>query len=344
MVFRTKCKRKGIFIMKSKKLTKLFVAALAVALTAALTFSFGGCNSDSGGGNGGNNDGSTPTRIVVADARTTHHLNLYAAMELGLFEKYNLEVEIIATDSNAASRDLVVSGGADVFWTCPTTAIAAIANGAPITTIAQVKKPCTSVLLVPADSDIRELADLDGKNIAGISPTCEAIISLAVAARNAGAEFNLDRLAGGPAIVALEAGQVDGAILEEPQASIAELAGYVRMFDDVSENIPCRTINASNRFLSANEQALKDFIKAIDEANAIILADSTSDNIVQIAADYTGAPKEAIILGNHRLLFQITLDTEGLKALADELVAMNDIRENPGNAMFADAFKGITWD
>lgn len=84
-----------------------------------------------------------------------------------------------------------------MFWTCPTTAIAAIANGAPIKTIAQVKKPCTSVLLVPADSDIKELSDLKGKNIAGISPTCEAVISLTVAARNAGGDFNLQNLAGG---------------------------------------------------------------------------------------------------------------------------------------------------
>ena len=286
---------------------------------------------------------TTRTRIIVADARTTHHLNLYVAQELGLFEQYNLDVEIIATDDNAASRDLVVSGNADVFWTCPTTAIAAIAGGAPIKTIAQVKKPCTSVLLVPADSDIRELSDLNGRNIAGISPTCEAVISLTIAARNTGAEFNLERLAGGPAIQALEAGVVDGAILEEPQASIAELTGYVRRFDDVSANIPCRTINASDRFLANNSDALVNFVRAIDEANSIILDDPTADSIVAIAAGYTGAPENAIIHGNHRLLFGTTIEVEGLKQLADELVNMDDIRANPGDNMFADAFKGITW-
>ena len=284
-----------------------------------------------------------PTKIVVADAKTTHHLNLYVAKELGLFDKYNLDVEIIATDDNAASRDLVVSGGADVFWTCPTVAIAAIANGAPISTIAQVKKPCTSVLLVPSDSSITTLTDLNGKEIAGISPTCEAVISLTVAARSAGAEFNLQRLAGGPAITALEGGAVDGAILEEPHASIAELAGYTVLFRDVSENIPCRTINASNRILSSNAEQLKDFIKAVDEANAIILADPAAESIVRIAADYTGAPEDAIINGNHRLLFGVTLEVDGLKTLGDELISLDNIKENPGDSMFADEFKGITW-
>ncbi|MCL2052616.1 MAG: ABC transporter substrate-binding protein [Lachnospiraceae bacterium] len=283
------------------------------------------------------------TRIIVADAKTTHHLNLYVAKELGLFEKYNLDVEIISTEDNAASRDLVVSGGADVFWTCPTTAIAAIANGAPLKTIAQVKKPCTSVLLVPTDSPIKTLADLDGKEIAGISPTCEAVISLAVAAGAVGAEFELQRLAGGPAIAALEAGAVDGAILEEPSASIAELLGYTVLFREVAENIPCRTINASDSILAANPEQLKDFIKAIDEANEIILADPIAENIVTIAADYTGAPEDAIINGNDLLKFRIALDTDGLKALADELIILDNIKENPEDSMFSDVFKGVTW-
>ncbi|MCL2111040.1 MAG: ABC transporter substrate-binding protein [Clostridiales bacterium] len=288
-------------------------------------------------------DTQISTKITVADAKTTHHLNLYVAKELGLFDNYGLDVEIVATDDNAASRDLVVSGGADVFWTCPTVAIAAIANGAPLKSIAQVKKPCTSVLLVPPDSPITTLADLQGKRIAGISPTCEAVISLTSAARDAGAEFFLDRLAGGAAITALEANAVDGAILEEPQASIAELAGYKVLFREVSENIPCRTINASDSILAANAEQLKDFIKAIDEANAIILADPTAPEIVQIAVAYTGAPEDAIIYGNHRLHFGIPLETEGLFALADELIALDNIKENPGDSMFAQEFKGITW-
>ena len=304
-----------------------FTAALALVLLLALV------------------EGSAmaATKLVVADAKTTHHLNLYVAKELGLFDKYNLDVEIIAVDDNAAARDLVVSGGADLFWSCPTVAIAAIANGAPIKTIAQVKKPCTSVLVVSPDSPIINLADLNDKNIAGISPTCEAVISLTVAAKAKGADFNLQRLAGGPAITALKGNTVDGAILEEPHVSIAELEGYKVVFPDVSASIPCRTINASNRILATNAAQLKDFIQAIDEANKLILSNPTAENIVKIAADYTGAPNEAIIHGNNRLKFGIQLAVDGLKALGDELLALGNIKEHPGESMFASEFKGITW-
>ena len=140
------------------------------------------------------------TRIVVADAKTTHHLNLYVAKEKGLFAKHGIEVEIVDVKDLAAARDLVVSGKADVFWACPTAAIAAIANGAPIKIIAQVKKPCTSVLVVSSDSPIKAWTDLKDKRIAGISPTCEAVISITKHARNANSPFILEKLAGGPAI------------------------------------------------------------------------------------------------------------------------------------------------
>jgi NitT/TauT family transport system substrate-binding protein len=334
----------GVRVKSGAPVKHLIAAAAALAVASAFAVGCGGKKDEAKAADGAAQaESAPPAKIVVADAKTTHHLNLYVAKELGLFQKYNVDVEIIAVDDNAAARDLVVSGGADVFWSCPTVAIAAIANGAPIKTVAQVKKPCTSVLMVPQTSKIAKLSDLNGKKIAGISPTCEAVISLTSAAKKAGAKFNLDRLAGGPAIAALKGGSVDGAILEEPQASVAELDGYKVLFRDVSENIPCRTINASNRTLAANADAVKNLIKAVDEANAIILSNPTADNIVKIAADYTGAPDNAIVHGNNRLKFRIALDIEGLNSLADELLAEGNIKEKPGDNMFAAEFKGITW-
>lgn len=286
---------------------------------------------------------AAPFKIVVADAKTTHHLNLYVAEEKGIFDKYNLDVEIIESTDLTAARDLVVSGEADVFWACPTVAIAAIANGAPIQSIAQVKTPCTSVLLVPEDSPITKIEDLDGKKIAGISPTCEAVISYATAAKRAGVEFVLEKLAGGDAIAALDAGKVDGAILEEPHVSIAELKGYKVLFGEISANIPCRTINARTGIIESNPEELKLLVQAVDEANQLILADPVADDIVAIAVQYTGAPEDAIRYGNDRLKFQIALKTEELIALGDELILLENIKENPGEKLFAEAFKGITW-
>lgn len=289
-------------------------------------------------------DPDQPTRIVVADAPTTHHLNLYVAQELGLFAQHGVAVEIARMESLSAARDALVVGAADVFWSCPTVAIAAIAGGAPIRTIAQVKIPCTSVLLVPADSPIAKPADMAGKTFAGISPACEAIIALRRLASDAGAAFTLATMAGGPAIAALQAGAVDGAILEEPHASIAELAGFRVMFREAAEAIPCRTINARTGFITDHAAALRRMVQAIAEANAIINADPVAEEIIEIAHAYTGAPREAIAHGNHRLKFTTRLDQAGLCELGDELVRMGHIRECPSGFMYAREFRGITWE
>ncbi|BCS54136.1 ABC transporter substrate-binding protein [Geobacter sp. SVR] len=262
-----------------------------------------------------------PARIVVSDAKTTHHLNLYVAQELGLFKKHNLDVSIVEAKELTAARDAVVSGQADVFWSCPTVAIAAVANGAPIAA----------------------WKDLKGKHIAGISPTCEAVIAYEKKARENGGEYILEKLAGGPAIAALEAGKVDGAILEEPHVSIAELKGYKVVLRDAASQIPCRTINARSSYLKENPEALKRFVEAIKEANAFILKDPKGKQVVEIAKKYTGAPEDAIRQGNDRLKFTTVIQEKGLSALADELVALKNIRENPGSKLYAAEFKGITW-
>ena len=284
-----------------------------------------------------------PARIIVSDAKTTHHLNLYVAQDLGLFKKHNLDVTIVDAKELSAARDAVVSGQSDVFWSCPTVAIAAIANGAPVKIISQVKTPCTSVLVVRQDSPIKTWKDLKGKHIAGISPTCEAFIAYEKKARENGGEYILEKLAGGPAIAALEAGKVDGAILEEPHVSIAELKGYKVVLRDAASQVPCRTINARTGYLKENPEALKRFVEAIKEANAIILKDPTGKQVVEIAKKYTGAPEDAIKHGNGRLKFTTVIQEKGLSALADELVSLKNIKENPGAKLYAAEFKGITW-
>ncbi|MDR2607242.1 MAG: ABC transporter substrate-binding protein, partial [Treponema sp.] len=125
-------------------------------------------------------------KVVVADANSTHHLNLYVAQEKGLFAKRGLEVEIQQTSSGVAA---VVGGEADIVFNCPTGVITPIAKGQNITIIGQVKIPCTSVLVVPVNAPYKTPADLKGQQIAGLSTTCCAVILIRDALRN---QYNTD--------------------------------------------------------------------------------------------------------------------------------------------------------
>jgi NitT/TauT family transport system substrate-binding protein len=301
-------------------------------------------------------------KVIVADANSTHHLNLYVAYEKGLFAKRGLEVEIQQTSSGVAA---VVGGEADIVFNCPTGVITPIAKGPNITMIAQVKIPCTSVLVVPVNAPYRTPADLKGQQIAGLSTTCCAVILIRDALRTQySTDFELVTLAPGAAIAALDAGQVKGAILEEPFVALALLAKdargnprYKTLFDGTSDangdgkidpnlagvNPPCRTINANKDFVAARTGDAQIFIEAIAEADALILANPIAPDIVDIAAKYVSVDRQAIINSNPKLGFTTRLATDQLKGYADALVRQGTIETNPGDALFAPQFKGITW-
>jgi len=305
-------------------------------------------------GGGREKAAAQPRRIVVADANSTHHLNLYVAYEKGLFSKRGLNVEIQQTNSGVAA---VVGGEADIVFNCPTGVMSPIARGQNITIISQVKIPCTSVLVVPVNSPVRNPQDIKGLQIAGLSTTCCAVIAIRDALREQyKTEFELVTLAPGAAIAALEAGSVRGAILEEPFVAEALLitdaqgrAKYKTIFDGTSGanlagvNPPCRTINANTNFVAARLDDVKLFIEAVDEANGIILAGPSAPDIVAIARKYVTVSEQAIINSNPKLGFQIGLDTAGLKGYADALVNQGTIEKNPGDALFASQLKGVTW-
>jgi NitT/TauT family transport system substrate-binding protein len=301
-------------------------------------------------------------KVIVADANSTHHLNLYVAQEKGLFAKRGLEVEIQQTSSGVAA---VVGGEADIVFNCPTGVITPIARGQNITIIGQVKIPCTSVLVVPVNAPYKTPAGLKDQQIAGLSTTCCAVILIRDALRNQyNTDFELVTLAPGAAIAALDAGQVKGAILEEPFVALALLSKdaqgqprYKTLFNGESdadgdgkidpnlagENPPCRTINANKDFIATRLGDAKAFIDAIAEADKLILANPVAADIVDIAAKYVTVDRQAIINSNPKLGFTTQLATPQLKGYAEALVRQGTIDTNPGDALFAPEFKGITW-
>jgi len=146
------------------RLSRILIAALLFGLTVITPVFAKGGNEATGSGK----------KIVVADANSTHHLDLYVAYEKGLFSKRGLDMEIQQTSSGVAA---VVGGEADIVFNCPTGVITPIAKGQNIIIISQVKIPCTSVLVVPVNSPVKKPQDVNKLQIAGLSTTCCAVIA-----------------------------------------------------------------------------------------------------------------------------------------------------------------------
>ena len=283
------------------------------------------------------------TRLVVADAISIHHLNLYVAQEKGLFRKYGLEVSINDVRNIALARDQVLSGKADLFWSCPTVPISAIAAGAPLKVISQVKSPCSATLIVPRSSTVRTWHDLKGKRIAGSSPTCEAVLTYDIRAKAVQAPFTVVTLAGPAAVAALDAGTVDGAILEEPESSAALRKGFRAVLKEASHQTGCRTISARSALLRENPDAVRRLVKALAEANGMIRRNPGSPEWLRIARIYTDVPGASFPWDGGKPTFTTRIDEKSLNHLAGELVRLKLVREHPGDDMYAPELRGITW-
>lgn len=282
-------------------------------------------------------------RVTVVDAPTTHHINVYMGIDLGIFEKHGVKVDYVKVKSLAAARDAVSAGKGDVFLACPTFTMVSISKGAQIKVMAQGKVPCTSILVVRKGSPITRIKDLAGKKVAGISPTCEAVIAFTKAVRDVGESFDLIKLGPAQAMASLEAGVVDAAILEEPFASVMELKGYDLKFRGIV-NVPCRFISGNVDFLKSKPDLAKRFIAAIKEADELYNKDPQSDTIVNIGHKYTGSPIDAIRHGNPRIHLTTQLDLTRNDALQGFLVSLGAIpRALRDNELYAEQFKGITW-
>lgn len=288
-------------------------------------------------------DVSAQEKIIVTDAPTTHHLNLYIALEKGIFKKYGLDVEYIKSNSMTEAADNVSKGKADILFACPTHTIITIAKEGKMRVIAQGKSPCTSILCVSPNSPIKKISDLKGKRVSGIAPTCEAVVAFIDAARAEKADFEVVKLPPDKAMPALEKGEIDASILEEPYASEMELKGYSLKFRELI-NVPCRFISANIEFLRKHPEAAKKFIAAIKEVNELYAKNPIDEEIVEIGHRYTGSSKEAIRHGNVRIHFTTSLNRPRIKAMMRSLVRLDAIKEVlKDEELYSDVSKGITW-
>lgn len=87
------------------------------------------------------------------------------AIERKFFADEGLEVELISPNSPADGLKLVASGGAELATAHSTDVIIARSKGLPVVSIATNHQTGTTGVLVPAEAGIKNLKELEGKNV-----------------------------------------------------------------------------------------------------------------------------------------------------------------------------------
>ena len=256
-------------------------------------------------------------KVSMALLRLTSSAPLFIAMDKGFFAEENLEVTPQWFDAAHPIAVATASSQVDVGATGITASLFNMAaSGQKLAIVAdkgrEQKGYSSSALIVTADNyanGVTSLEALKGKRV-GITQkgsTFHYMIGRMLETKGMKLDdvqlIPLGKLSA--VMAALESKQIDAAILNEPNISKVQRAGYGKMVVQVGDLIPYQTsaVFYSPNFVK-NEDAAVRFMKAYNKAvnyyydAAIAKKDAKKlDEVVSIVSKYVKAPVEDIKLG-----------------------------------------------
>lgn len=188
--------------------------------------------------------------------------------------------------SNKANENLR-AGAIDVGSTAGSAALLARSNGSPIQTIDIYSQPEWAALVVGADSDITEVADLAGKKVAATKGT-DPYFFLLQSLEEAGvdpADVTIENLQHADGATALSNGSVDAWAGLDPIMAGAEKDGAQLVYRNVDFN-SYGFLNATEEFLTEKPDVAQTVVNAYEKARE--WAQENPEDTAQILADVAG--------------------------------------------------------
>lgn len=270
--------------MSAKRWSKSIVAVLAVG-ALGLT----GCASPSAPAAPA--DGAGVPGAHFAYASTSPLASVLGAQQLKTWDDFGIDVTIDEVPDVGTATDLAIGKKADFGHSAPTTAFAAMSQGVPITIIAGLGfgqgEHQAGYLTALGSSDIKTLADLEGKKVAvtGIGTSYDFYLRAALQKENlvAGEDVQIVPVPYPQMRGALAQGQVDAALLlavdyatlqgEQPVnviATTADLAGAPMEVTGV--------VVARNDWLKDNHDTAVAFLAGLLKSESTIEDDVANNN------------------------------------------------------------------
>jgi NitT/TauT family transport system substrate-binding protein len=222
----------------------------------------------------------------------------------GFFEEEGLDVEPVVAQGGAAIIPAVVNGDQEIGFSNIVSLLIGQTEDLPVQVISQGIQATddpendTAAIAVPADSDIQDAADLEGKTIA--VNTLRNISELTVTAALEGEGVDVSTLnfveVPLPDMVGqLDAGQVDAAGLVEPFVTTGREAGHRMLIYDRVATEPEMTVATyftSDEFLESDPEVVDGFVRAMNRS--LEYATEHPDEARQAIAEYTEIPPEVL--------------------------------------------------
>jgi ABC-type nitrate/sulfonate/bicarbonate transport system substrate-binding protein len=269
----------------------------AGAIAAMLTMGLSACAAGSSdAGTGSTESASTdllPVSVAVLGPGSLQWLHAIA-VDQGFYEDHGVEVESIQVQNSGALVQAVASGSANTGIALGDNVIKAVDEGAAVTiTGALIQKPA---LRLYGGSEITEIGDLEGAQVTAGATEGGTFDLMLYMLQEAGVPTDgLVPVAipnSSDRVVALENGQVNGALLIPPFDSTATAAGATELgwYDDYWLETPA-IVNTD--WAASNPEAAAGFTQGLADAAAFFAEPSNEEAVVQTLIEYAGVDTSA---------------------------------------------------
>lgn len=267
-------------------LTKKSIPAAIVAGLLALGMT--GCVQGEGSTSDAPAEGSEwSTTSLSIDWATYNPLSL-VIKDQGLLEEAlgdTVEVEWIQSAGSNKANELLRSGAVDVGSTAGSAALFARANGSPIKVIDIYSQPEWSAIVVPADSDITDVAQLKGQSVAatkGTDPYFFLLQALEVAGLSA-SDVEIQNVQHADGWSLLNGGSVQAWSGLDPIMAAAEVDSGAQL---IYRNVDFNTygfLNATEDFITNHADVAQVVVDAYEQAREWAIANP--EETAQLLAD-----------------------------------------------------------
>jgi sulfonate transport system substrate-binding protein len=256
-------------------------AAVALILSACVSGENASSSSETADGTG-----PVDGQVLDIDFATYNPLSLIIKDQRWL-EAQGVEVNWVQSAGSNKANEALRAGAIDVGSTAGSAALLARSNGSPIQVIAIYSQPEWAALVAPAGSDITDVAQLRGRNVAATKGTDPYFFLLQALEANglSAADVTVQNLQHADGWAALQNGSVDAWAGLDPIMAGAEQDGATLFYRDVDLN-SYGFLNAREDFLNEKPELAQLVVDAY--AAAAGWAAENPDETAQILADAAG--------------------------------------------------------
>jgi NitT/TauT family transport system substrate-binding protein len=224
---------------------------------------------------------ASPVTLKIVALPILDALPIFVAQQEGLFAKYNLNVEFIPAGSAPERDQLIASSQADGMINEVLSAMFFNKEAVRVQVVRYARAASSGAalftLLASKDSGMSAPADLKGKTIGISEGTIIAYVTERILAAEGVPPAEV-KLVSVPKIDArlalLKSGELNAAVLPEPLASVAALDGAKPILADTTHpEYSFSTLTFRKEVLDANPEAVRSFLKGIEDAVDLINAD-----------------------------------------------------------------------